>query len=1164
LEDEATLARGLTTADIRKRVGDFGTVSEIPAERLHGGNQRAWRIDTKGGQMIGVFESRDGSLEMRVGETLGPEYEELGMRPEAGRIRGAYRPMSFGGLVELARDVGPRTVDHELWHHIEQWLLTDKERAALARDFGPNEEVRARAYSEWSPKEAPNTIFQKIKDFFQRILKSITGYMSGEDVFAKARTGELFGREPRERVLEPERRFEVAGAEEERRPWDMVGGITGKVTGNLEQAQAHYRGVKDWLSAMFWPTRRTEEGRWTHEKIAGRQAETAKEQIRMNREFQQYIPQTNFADPRTIEFLRLYESPDFKPEDITDPTFKAFGEFYRAEERRQMANIHELGIDLNDLSNYIDHLWMSSEKLNQIKQALVSERGKSIQGPQYFRLLRTVSSIPAGIEAGLQPRYNSLAETVMAGRAAHESFIGAQRAIKDVKDAGRLKVVTSLDKAPEGWRKLPGAYGEVWTKVDRRAMQAIPEIADTETMPLGGGPERAGYEDIPALKGWMRVGYRVAPEDVVTQFENFASRGWSGKAPFEVYQNALFGVRHLQMALSAWHLTFEGINAMASRAWMGLADTVGGIFQGDVRRLGAGLGKLVTAPAALPLYIRKGLEFDRALMNPKYADPDVVDIANILAGGARVASETNLKNLLGGHLREAGEAFRAAQPFRAAGGLLRTASSGLMDFIVPQGKNGQIYNEYFREMERFTRQMGREATQEEARRIAYEVREHADNVWGAVARDNVNVGATARSLFSFWLQFPRFNIGSAKLLARDISGAKGVLRQAVQFARGMPVESLKIEDRLALQYTTGLLFSVGLMGGLMHWAFTGKPPEKMKDFYYPATGETLPNGAEERLQLPSYLKDAYGLVKHPVRVITAKEATFIHVLDDFIANKDYWGEQIYDPYGSWREFAQNIGKYLGRQATPFIVQTYLRGAEQTPGRAGLSFMGIRPVPREIANTPAMGVMDHYNELMRASTTTKEGAELKRLKADLMKLARAGDEAGFLDMANTAREEGRITQRQIEEVAKESQEPAGLSRFRRLPLEWKLRTLAVASDFEKEQWLPYFLKSIITESEQRPENLVKNRELLMNALDALGFPESAAFVQALEIPEEGGRRPLGELGIPRPAPEIPDLERADTEVARAMAANLAKLTGEPRRRRGPLPSPPRHRLEFLGL
>jgi len=1168
---KAHLARQpLSTELLRDRWGEHGTVEEMPPERMamafgpDSDYARAWEIQEKSGQTVIIAEAKDGSLKLDFGEELPPEYAELGITSLEGRtIAGAHTllPFNLGSFIEVARGEGPRTLDHELWHRIEQVYLTPEELAKITKKYGANPEMRAQAYAEWDPKKAPDTIFQKIKDFFTRLIKAITGYESAGDIFAKARSGELFGREPAEAGAE--RQFRVAGAEAEEEPWRLAGGITSKITGNLEAAQTRYRGVKDWLSAMFWPTRRTEEGRWTHEKIAGRQAETAKEQTRMNREFRKYDPTTNFADPRTIEFCRLYEAG--QTDQITDPTFKAFGEFYRTEERRQMQNIHELGIDLNDLTNYLDHLWEPSERLNQLKQAIYAERTKSIQGPQYFLNLRTVSSIPAGIQAGLKPRYPTLAQTVMAGRAAHESFIGAQRAIKDVKDAGKLKVIKSLDAMPEGWKKLPGSYGEVWTKVERRAGQMIPERADEETLPLGGGPERMGYEDVPGLKGWMQVDYRVAPEEVARQFENFASRGWAGNDGFEVYQNALFGVRHLQMALSAWHLSFEGINAMASRAWMGLADTVGGMFTGDVRRLGGGLYKMATAPAALPIYMKKGLEMDRALMNPKFADPNVVEIANILVGGGtRVAAETNLKNILSGHLREASEALKAIQPLKAAGGLLKTASSGLMDFVVPQGKNGQIWHEYLHEVERFSRETGREPTQEEARRIAYEVREHADNVWGAVARDNVNIGATARSLFSFWLQFPRFNIGSAKLLARDISGAKGVLRQAVQFARGEPVESLKIEDRLVLQYTAGLMFSVGLMGGLMHWAFTGKPPEKMKDYYYPATGESLPNGSEERLQLPSYLKDAMGLVKHPARTIAAKEATFIHILDDLIENKDYWGEQIRDAYDPYSKQFVDIAKYVGRQITPFVAQTYARGAQQTPGRAGLSFLGVRPVPREISNTPAAQVIDDYNTLMRASITTKESKAMKDLKADLTKMARAQDATGFEEAARTAVTEGKLTRQQVEEVVKESQAPPGQSRFVRLPLEWKLRALDVASDYEREQWLPYFLKSVMTE---KPENLVKNRTALINALDTLGLPESAAFIQALEIPEGGGKIRMEGMGEQRPAPAISDMETADTQVSAALAANLAKMTAEPRRKGYLAPPPSKKKVDrfgFLGL
>jgi hypothetical protein len=1123
----------LSTELLKTRVGKRGTVEEIDPGSLF---VHRWAIQEKGGLVIIVAEAKDGSLKLGVSEKIPPEYAALGITSFEGKtIAGAHEllPFNLGSFIEVARGEGIRTLDHELWHHIERFLLTEKELAKITEKYGDNPEVRAQAYAEWDPVKTPDTIFQKIKDFFTRIVKAITGYQSADDIFAKARSGELFGREPIERGLEAGRRFQVAGI----RP-DLIERarekITQKVTTEKEEVQRRYQGAADWASSLLWPTRRSEEGRWTHQVIAGRQAERDAETKRMNRGLKEYIPLTRFDNPDTLAALRLYEG--HQEGQITDPVFQGLFKNYRPEEQRQVNAIQALGIDLPALQDYVDHLWKPSAKLDEITRSINAELGRSIQGPKYFLNRRIIASIPAGIEAGLEPRYDSLAEMMMAGRAAHEHFIGAQRAIADVKGAGKLQIVRSKDQIPEGWRILPGAYGEVWTRVDRRGGQMIPERADEEVLPLGGGPERAGYEDVPGVKGWMRVGYRVAPDEVVRQFENFVSRGWEGNDAFQVYQNALFGVRHLQMALSAWHLTFEGINAMASRAWMGLSDTIGGIFGGDFRRGARGVGELFTAPFALPIYIRKGLEMDKALMNPKYADPDFVQVSRILvAGGVHPAAETRIRSLLKDHLVQAGRNFQNLNIFQGTGDLLKTASSGLMDFIVPQGKNGQTMIEYLHEVERFKRQTGRDPTRDEKIRLAYEVREHAENVWGAVARDNVNVSAAMRSLFSFWLQFPRFNIGSAKLVARDIKGISTVARQAIDFLRGRPVEKMPIEARIAMQYTVGLLFSVGLMGGLMHYAFTGRKPNQMKDFYFPSTGETLPNGAEERLQLPSYLKDALGLVKHPARTVTAKEATFLHILNDLIENKDYWGEQIVDPYASPGEKLAGGLQYLGRQVTPFVAQTYMRGQKQTPGRAALSFLGVRPVTREFSNTPALQIIDQYNEMMRGQMTTREGAEVKRMKADLMKLARSGDEQGFMNLAEPAIEAGKLTRQQVKDIVKDSQEPAGVSRFRKMPLEWKLRAFNVATPFEQQQWLPGLLKSLRTE---KPEHIIGNREALIKTFRQLGMEESADLVRDLRIPGDREMPELEGFGERREPPEIP--EDVDTMMAQLITRSFEKL------------------------
>ena len=206
--EEAALTRGLTTDLIKSRIGESGNVFELPPESYPETSPygRGWWISTNEGHQIMVQEAKDGSLKLGLGKSLGPDYAALGIKTIEGRlIAGSFvaakTPFGLSSFIELAKGQGPRVLDHELWHAIERFFLTPKELEKITKKYGDNEELRARAYESWNPKEAPDTIFQKIKDFVTQIVKTITGYESAEDIFAKARSGELFGRGPIERGL---------------------------------------------------------------------------------------------------------------------------------------------------------------------------------------------------------------------------------------------------------------------------------------------------------------------------------------------------------------------------------------------------------------------------------------------------------------------------------------------------------------------------------------------------------------------------------------------------------------------------------------------------------------------------------------------------------------------------------------------------------------------------------------------------------------------------------------------------------------------------------------------------------------------------------------------------------------------------------------------------
>jgi len=1134
----------VTKEHLQDNVFRGSLVTDVGNDRFH--------VELPGGSTIAVHQG--GMIEVDP-DRVAKDYDAFGI-PHAKEALGKYTVIGPDAFMALATGAKVGTVYHEAYHIAEGLFLTDDEIRAIEQQYGAPE-ARAKAYEEWAsnPQAAPNTIWQKIKDLFMRLMETFRP--TAEGAFKKIESGEAWQREAKAAAeargtpKTPDIVADVQGAltgqpsagyslaregvagEEDR---DVFGRLTAPLRETQEAAASKITRTIDLLKQSFTPDRGGKPySLYGYMDITKASAEKHAEIVRMTREIGEHDARTNYTNQETLDFAKAYQTGQH--ELITDPFWQSLARFVKDESDRQMATMGNYGKAPKMLKDHLDQLWEASPELDRVYNAILT--GTPLRGPGYYYLARTIPDTPTGIAMGLKPRFPTLIQTILAGRGARESGIMAMKLIDDIKKRGGMVVVRSLKDAPEEWRRYPGAFGEVWEKVDRPGGQMIPGMADEETMPMGGGPERAGYEEVPGVKGWMRRGFRVGPDELVRHYENFTARPFADNPIAEMLQGSIYGFRTLQMFASAWHFSFEGINSMASRAGMGLMDTVGGLFTLDLPRMAGGLGKLATAPFALPINIRAGLKWDRAVMDPN--DPNHAAAKELLAGGTRVAANASLSKVFTSRFKEAWDAGPLRHPMAAGKRFLETGAAGLMDYVVPQGKNGETWIKYAHEVERFERVQGRQPDADERLRIAYEVRNQSDGIWGGVAQDNVAMDAYLKKLLGFMIQFPRFNIGTVQQGYRTIKGAMDFSMKAVDWARGKEVRTLEMKDRLALQYAMGLVFTVGAIGGLMHWGFNKKPPEEMKDYFFPRTGEIMSNGAEERLQLPSYLKDAMGIWTHPWRTLTAKESTVLHIVSDLIANKDYWGNQIVDPHEWAGAKAADIAKYIGKAASPFVLQSYQQAAKQTPERGALAFLGVRPVPREVANTPAQNVIDEYNQLMRAEVTTKEAAEMKRTRSDLLKLAKGENPDKFEEAANKAVSEGKATRQQIKGIIEESQVPAGMGRFVRLPLEWKLRTWNEASDYEKGQWAPYLYKAVITE---KPETIFKLREPLAAALREAGHDDAADMLEKMEMPEEPlAGMDMSALGVQKAAPEMQE-DLVDYALTESLGMKMEDLLGIP--------------------
>jgi len=1185
---EGQIARALTTGQIKSRLGENGTVSEIASEST-GKYNRGWTIKFKNDQMAFIFESKEGSLFL-TGDTkdLGPDYAAIGrteLRPGE-KIAGAFRPIGLGSVIELARGEGLRTFDHESWHNIEHWLLNDKERAALARDFGDNEEVRAEAYANWKPKEAPNTVFQKILDFFQRIVKAITGKVSGEDVFAAARSGKLFGREPVERKLPAAiapRKLKVEDEAETRQSWIERG-----ETPSFKQFKGEMDKDNEALYQRYIMPGSREIPLYQGERFTNRAGnqiidEKGKKRFLSKQEIYErfYDPKRPLQQPAGTEAVG--RNPLLPPEGALEPppnltVSKEVPGKLGAIRRNWNENMSIRKVsELSDLAHtsVVRHLGWAAREM---------EKAVTVLG-KYDKLFRNMS------QEDLMA-FTDKAEMGQLGQVSPElqEAAGAWRRLADglhlliadskggefaywrdwfprmFKDPAQAEAVIEQFLKSHG-RSMTGPEGMLKARTQLLLSQSVKPVAEGglglelahdnyvdmmkakvhESLRYLTGTYikndyiEAGFLQKRKFPGWVELrdkslqGYYAHP-DVARVLDNFLSKGLRGNAIFDAIDNPTSALRELFVGLSAFHGFFTTLSDLSQGVGSNLSRAIGAALTGRFDAAGHHLvemGKALNTPGNLLGGGKLMEEYRKPGTHPELSAR--VDLME--RGGIRINASDFSK------MTQAFEDALRDSKLSLPRKMIRGISWPIMNYFVPRIKLNAIDRRLSMELERFREKEGRAPSRDEETRIAQDVSREADNIFGQMVYDNLGMKRSMRDILRIWIGFPGWNIGSGSLMLEGAKGIGHLIGQAGKAGAEMVqgrrpgYEPMTRQARVSMEFYLGMTMVTAVAGSLTMKLLTGNWPTDMKDVFMPQTGGTLPNGQPERVRMPSYMRDILSL-NHPIDMVAHKTNFPIRMFSALASNQDYFGEQIRDPWATGGEQLKQTGEYLGKSFLPFGVQGMLKA--ETPQSKALNVVGITPVPRQYSNTPAQNIIDEYNKLTRATTTTKESAEKKKLKADLMKMARDEDQAGFDDLAAESIADGKITRQQVQEVVKESQIPAGLTRFTKLPLEWAMRAFEAGSDYEKEQWQPYILKKVMTE---KPENLVKLREPLVALLKDMGLNDLADQIGELTIPEKGTRVDTTGLGILKEAPTMGEPGAIEGALEKSLSDRLAKLEGD---------------------
>lgn len=1130
-----------------------------------------YQVDLPDGQRImvhknGTIEVNPAALEAGYGQkSLGPGES----------IAGEYRRGIFDqrGIITLAKGEGMGTLNHESFHSAMDLALTPREKAAVLKTHG-DEEAAARAYETWDPKAEPNTVFGKIMDFFRGLYRNL--FPNAETVFGKVKTGEAWDRGNKAGLpgeIGP-KRYKVATADEREldrygdfRSWafkpvthaaDLLRGVqrillpgavskehraAAEVMGagiGTRQREAKVVGTK------FAPDRRMFDKLGVHDK---RLADDQNPGLDFSFRADEGQPQQGKTPEQTKELQRIADgmaernAENVRRLEAVDAPLRStvesyFGRAYTPESVRAFRQSIREAIDAGrgmeaiegnvggqvmDLNSWHpdDRAWVKN-RVQELKQAgegsddqisFLFPSKRPLGGRESFREGRTFDFMRTAMDFGLEPTSRNPVDLFLAKDHEVNESVAVHGALQEWKAKGQAKFVPANYSPARGFKKWDGKYGTVYGDFD----------PVTRTLPIKG--------------------YWAVTEPVYDILKNYTSRSLYADPNLGKFYRGYMAVGNLlnQFQLTSFfHAGFTTAETQIRSAAEILKD-IWGVFGAKNRTL-EDLGHSVKRyPLAFTRFATEGTALLKEHANPSVIIPTDVPVSQLTdTPTGRVAIIAKAVELAGGHFGM-DERFKTHQSDKAirdwySGHKLRAIMRTpvvMTEMLMKPIMNGMVPRQkaaVFAELAGRVLEMNPDKTMGELRGQFRDAWSAVDATLGQVGYERLFMNNATKTLLQAGMRAPGWTGGTiAWVGGAPVDFAKFVTEW---YKTGKPPAQLP--DRVA--YTLSLLGTVAVANGLMTLLFTGQQPKGM-DFWAFRNGEKDSKGRDVRYLFPTYAKDLFAWYENPGHTATSKVHPLLSLLDQLRQNKDYYGNQVYDPLGPQSQQAVDLGKFVVKQYIPFGIrgtQQLLAGEQGKSVSAGQVIapqFGIMPAPRAYTNTKLDDVVDEYNRLNRASVTTKETSALKSLKSDLMKLARDGDQEGFREKAQAAIQSGQLTRQQAKQIAGDSQVPPGMRRFYQMPIEWMTRAMEAGSDYEKEKFLPYVLKKI---TGAKPELLIRSRDSLVPMLQELGLDDVAQAVQNLSINEADMPMDLANLGVLKPQPQLGNMAEVDRTIADYLA------------------------------
>jgi 2'-5' RNA ligase len=609
-----------------------------------------------------------------------------------------------------------------------------------------------------------------------------------------------------------------------------------------------------------------------------------------------------------------------------------------------------------------------------------------------------------------------------------------EAALADMKARGiKVKLAVANPELLRQWSvanaRQAVAYADAWTQLKEGGLVEfvkpggrVPEHA----IPLD---DRAARVFFPTDQGLVQAGQYFADPTVARVLNNTISKGLGGSATFRGVRTINNTLNQLQLGVSGFHFTGVAINAGVSDLALGLRQVGRGAKEIDLGRMGRGAARAAGSVVPFQSFARD-LYHGRALIEGlKSGAPEAYAFLEetLNPAGGRLNIDTRYRNKAAENMVRA---FRnqnyIGAALRVPLALVEQTAKPLMEYAIPRVKIGAFIDLAHDITERMP-----QASTAELHRAYAQAWDSIDNRFGQLVYDNLFWNKTAQDLAQVATRSVGWNLGTV----RELGG--GLTDVATQTLRGRGGS-----DRTL--YTAALPIYVGAIGAAYQYLKTGEGPSDLKDYFYPKNGRTEPNGMVSRTTLPTYMKDVYAYSAHPIDTVAHKQSPLLELTGELVRNEDFFGTMIRNPEDPLAQQLEQVGAHVLRTALPFTVQQLNRTTEEG-GNAeaqGESFLGFTKASAAVERSPAETLLHNY--LGPATRRTPEERAAGQVRTDLRTAVKAGD----VEQARTIIQQGQLTRRQLQNVARGARLTGLQAGFQRLGLDLALNVYEVATPQER--------------------------------------------------------------------------------------------------------------------